>query len=139
MDWAFGQIADQLADVDGLAAPDPVEAMRVMVRRLLEVHSRHPHMSRLVTMEAATANPRLTYLYEAHVVPLAARLLAPVKTLVDRGVLTLTEVDIRSLHFVSAPRSGRAVQHGALRQDAQPRWTPWTPTPCASMRAWSPT
>lgn len=23
----------------------------------------------------------------------------------------LTEVDIRSLHFVSAPRSGRAVQH----------------------------
>ena len=41
VDWAFGQIADQLADVDGLAAPDPVEAMRVMVRRLLEVHSRH--------------------------------------------------------------------------------------------------
>jgi TetR/AcrR family transcriptional regulator len=70
VDWAFGQIADQLADVDGLAAPDPVEAMRVMVHRLLEVHSRHPHMSRLVTMEAATANPRLTYLYEAHVVPL---------------------------------------------------------------------
>jgi hypothetical protein len=57
--------------------------------------------------------------------------------LVDRGVLT--EVDIRSLHFVIAPRSGHAVQHGALRQDAQPRWTPWTPTPCASMRAWSPT
>ena len=136
-DWAFGQIADQLADVDGLAAPDPVEAMRVMVHRLLEVHSRHPHMSRLVTMEAATANPRLTYSYEAHVVPLPLALLAPVKTLVDRGVLT--EVDIRSLHFVIAPRSGRAVQHGALRQDAQPRWTPWAPTPCASMRAWSPT
>jgi TetR/AcrR family transcriptional regulator len=67
VDWAFGQIADQLADVDGLAAPDPVEAMRVMVRRLLEVYSRHSHTSRLVTMEAATANPRLTYLYEAHV------------------------------------------------------------------------
>ena len=88
-------------------------------------------------IESETASPRLTYLYEAHVVPLAAGLLAPVKTLVDRGVLT--EVDIRSLHFVIAPRSGRAVQHGALRQDAQPRWTPWTPTPCASMRAWSPT
>jgi hypothetical protein len=29
VDWAFGQIADQLADFDGLAAPDPVEAMRV--------------------------------------------------------------------------------------------------------------
>ena len=69
-DWAFGQIADQLVDVDGLAAPDPVEAMRVMVHRLLEVHSRHPHMSRLVTMEAATANPRLTYSYEAHMAPL---------------------------------------------------------------------
>ena len=87
-DWAFGQIADQLVDVDGLAAPDPVEAMRVMVHRLLEVHSRHPHMSRLVTMEAATANPRLTHSYEAHVVPLPLALLAPVKTLVDRGVLT---------------------------------------------------
>ena len=44
-----------------------------MVRRLLEVYSRHSHTSRLVTMAAATANPRLTYLYEAHVVllPLA--------------------------------------------------------------------
>ena len=87
-----------------------------MVRRLLEVYSRHSHTSRLVTMEAATANPRLTYSYEAHVVPLPLALLAPVKTLVDRGVLT--EVDIRSLHFVIAPRSGHAVQHLALRQDA---------------------
>ena len=132
-DWAFGQIADQLADVDGLAAPDPVEAMRVMVHRLLEVHSRHPHMSRLVTMEAATANPRLTYSYEAHVVPL------PLACWPRSRRWSTAACSPRCLHFVIAPRSGRAVQHGALRQDAQPRWTPWTPTPCASMRAWSPT
>ena len=62
MDWAFGQIADQLADFDGLAAPDPVEAMRVMARRLIGGALPTPAHESAGDMEAATANPRLTYL-----------------------------------------------------------------------------
>src|ERR1700756_2032867 len=51
----------------------------------------------------------------ASMVPLAARLLSPVKTLVDDGVLT--EVDIRSLHLVIA--------QGAA--------APFSMVPCAKM------
>jgi TetR/AcrR family transcriptional regulator len=68
--------------------------------QFLEVHARHPEILRLVTVEGATASPRLSYLFDAHICPLYARLTAPLKTLVDRGVLT--DVDVRSLHFLVA-------------------------------------
>jgi TetR/AcrR family transcriptional regulator len=100
VDWAFGQIADELAGDDGLAEPDPLIAARHTIVRFLEVHARHPEMLRLVDVEGATASPRLDYLYEAHVAPLHARLTAPLKPLIDRGVLG--EVDVRSLHFLVA-------------------------------------
>jgi AcrR family transcriptional regulator len=100
VDWAFGQIAEELNVDDGLAEPDVLAVAQQTVARFLEVHARHPEMLRLVDVEAATASPRLTYLYEAHVAPLHARLTAPLKPLVDRGVLR--EVDVRSLHFLVA-------------------------------------
>src|ERR1700758_782448 len=81
VDWAFGQIADELRADDGLAEPDVLPAARQTVVRVLEVHARHPEMLRLVAVEAAASSPRLTYLYEAHVQPLHARLLAPLKPL----------------------------------------------------------
>lgn len=100
VDWAFGQIADELRTDDELAASDVLEAVRAMVLRFLEVHARHPEMLRLVAVEGAAPTPRLTYLYETHIAPLHARLTAPLKLLVDRGVLR--EVDVRSLHFLLA-------------------------------------
>ena len=100
VDWAFGQIAEELSADDGLAEPDVLAGARQTIVRFLEVHARHPEMLRLVAVEAATASPRLTYLYEAHVAPLHARLTAPLKPLVDRGVLS--EVDVRSMHFLVA-------------------------------------
>ena len=100
VDWAFGQIAYELNADDALAAPDVLVAMRAMVLRFLEVHAQHPEILRLVAVEGAAPSPRLTYLYEAHIAPLHAQLTAPLKPLVDRGVLS--EVDVRSLHFLIA-------------------------------------
>ena len=100
VDWAFGQIAAEVSADDELASPDLLVAVRAMILRFLEVHSRHPQILRLVSVEGAAPSPRLTYLYEAHVAPLYARLTAALKGLVDRGVLS--EADIRSLHFVVA-------------------------------------
>jgi TetR/AcrR family transcriptional regulator len=100
VDWAFGRIADEITVDEERAEHDLMEATKVTIRRFLQVHARHPEMLRLVSVEAASESPRLTYLYEAHVAPLHARLTAPLKSLVDRGVLR--EVDIRSLHFLVA-------------------------------------
>jgi TetR/AcrR family transcriptional regulator len=98
VDWAFGRIDLELAPNDGLADPDPLRAAYSTICQFLEVHSRHPEILRLVSVEGATDSPRLTYLYEAHVQPLYARLTAPLKPLVDLGVMT--EADVRSLHFM---------------------------------------
>jgi TetR/AcrR family transcriptional regulator len=100
VDWAFGDIADHV-DVDtALAERDLMAAVRATLVQFLQVHARHPHLIRLVTIEAAVAGPRLTYLYEAHVQPLYTRLTAPLKGLVDTGVLSTA--DLRSLHFLLA-------------------------------------
>ncbi|HTY31767.1 TetR/AcrR family transcriptional regulator [Mycobacterium sp.] len=100
VDWAFGQLADELRAEDELSAPDVLVAVHAMVVRFLEVHARHPEILRLVAVEGAAPGPRLTYLYEAHIAPLHARLTAPLNPLVDRGLLR--EVDVRSLHFLIA-------------------------------------
>ena len=100
VDWAFGQIAAEVGAYDEVTAPDVSATIRSMVAQFLQVHAEHPQILRLVTVEGAAPSPRLTYLYEAHVAPLYARLTAPLKVLVDRGVLS--EVDVRSLHFLIA-------------------------------------
>ena len=100
VDWAFGQIASELTADEELAAPDILVAVRAMVVRFLEVHAQHPEILRLVAVEGAAASPRLTYLHEAHIAPLYAALTAPMKPLVHAGVLS--EVDVRSLHFMVA-------------------------------------
>jgi TetR/AcrR family transcriptional regulator len=100
VDWAFGRIEGGLAGVDPDPDPDPLIATRRTIVRFLELHAAHPEILRLVTVEAAAASPRLTYLWEAHIGPTIARVLAPLKVLVDAGVLTTT--DIRSLHFLVA-------------------------------------
>jgi TetR/AcrR family transcriptional regulator len=100
VDWAFGQIASELTADERSGAPDVLVAVRSTVLRFLEVHAEHPEILRLVAVEGAASSPRLTYLYEAHIGPLHARLTAPLKPLVDEGVLS--EVDVRSLHFLIA-------------------------------------
>ncbi|MEU2038795.1 TetR/AcrR family transcriptional regulator [Nocardia niwae] len=100
VDWAFGEIADGMSLDVALAESDLPAAVRETIVQFLLLHATHPHVLRLVTVEAATDSPRLAYLFEAHIQPLYLRLTAPLKVLVDRGVLTAA--DIRSVHFLVA-------------------------------------
>lgn len=100
VDWAFGEIDELLRVDEELAERDVLEATRATIRRFLELHAARPDILRLVTVEGAIASPRLTHLYQARIGPTVARVTAPLKPLVDRGVLT--EADIRSIHFLVA-------------------------------------
>ncbi|WP_433756719.1 TetR/AcrR family transcriptional regulator [Nocardia sp. CA-135398] len=100
IDWAFGKIEGGLAELDTGAESDVVTATRHTIVRFLELHAAHPEILRLVTVEGASPSPRLTYLWETHIGPSIARVMAPLKVLVDAGVLT--NADIRSLHFLVA-------------------------------------
>ncbi len=100
VDAAFAEVAEQVTIDAALAETDLLEAVRRAVRQFLVFHAHHPELLRLVTVEGANPSPRLTHLYEAHVQPIYARLTAPLKTLVDTGVLS--SADVRSLHFLVA-------------------------------------
>ncbi|CAM4015857.1 TetR/AcrR family transcriptional regulator [Smaragdicoccus niigatensis] len=103
VDWAFGEIEQHMLfddELANLAQVDLLAAVRATIVRFLQLHSRHPDIFRLITVEAAAESPRLAYLYEMHVDPLFSAITAPLKVFVDRGVLTMA--DIRSLHFLVA-------------------------------------
>lgn len=100
-DWAFGKIAEGMAaEPDAEIDPDPLSAVRRTIVRFLELQAAHPDHLRLLTIEGATPSDRLTYLWEAHIGPTIANVLAPLKKIADTGMLTTT--DIRSLHFLIA-------------------------------------
>ncbi|WP_433722396.1 TetR family transcriptional regulator [Nocardia sp. CA-129566] len=100
VDWAFGEIAEHMAPDPALAELDLLETVRVTIVRFLQLHATHPLILRLVSVEGATDSPRLAYLFDAHVGPLHALITAPLKVLVDQGVLA--PADIRTLHFLVA-------------------------------------
>lgn len=100
VDFAFGDVAEQISVDTELAEQDLMEAVRQTVVQFLVTHAHHPELLRLVTVEGAAPSARLTYLHEVHVQPLYARLTAPLKVLVDCGALSPT--DLRSLHFLLA-------------------------------------
>lgn len=100
VDWAFGKVERGMADIDPAPGNDLLGATRSTIVRFLELHAEHPEILRLVTVEGAVSSPRLTYLWDAHIGPSIMRFLAPLKTLVDAGVLS--DADVRSLHFLVA-------------------------------------
>jgi AcrR family transcriptional regulator len=100
VDRAFSAVAEELDLELELAAVGVLDAARLAIVRFLEVHARHPEILRLVSVEGAAASARLDYLFEVHVQPLYTRLTAPLKVLVDVGVMT--SADVRSLHFLVA-------------------------------------
>ncbi|WP_234817070.1 TetR/AcrR family transcriptional regulator [Mycolicibacterium wolinskyi] len=100
VDFAFGEVHEQISVDTELAERDLMEAARQTIVRFLVSHAHHPELLRLVTVEGATPSPRLTYLHEVHVQPLYARLTEPLKVLVNCGALNAA--DVRSLHFLVA-------------------------------------
>jgi TetR/AcrR family transcriptional regulator len=100
VDFAFGEVHEQISIDTELAERDLMEAARQIIVRFLVSHAHRPELLRLVTVEGATPSARLTYLHEVHVQPLYARLTEPLKVLVDCGALSPT--DVRSLHFLVA-------------------------------------
>ena len=69
IDYGLSRVNDtwRLEDLGPLA--DPVEKMKLGLRRFLEVTARAPAIQRILEYEAATGGPRLDYIAERYIVP----------------------------------------------------------------------
>jgi TetR/AcrR family transcriptional regulator len=72
---------------------DPVEKMKVGLRRFLEVTARSPSVQRIMEYEAAIGGPRLDYIAERYIVPFLSPGLARFED--------TTEIEKRDLHLPS--------------------------------------
>jgi len=72
---------------------DPVEKMKVGLRRFLEVTARSPSVQRIMEYEAAIGGPRLDYIAERYIVPFLSPRLGRFEE--------TTEIERRDLHLPS--------------------------------------
>jgi len=93
IDYGLGRVNDawKLDDLGPLA--DPVEKMKIGLRRFLEVTARSPSVQRIMEYEAAIGGPRLDYIAERYIVPFLSPRLGRFED--------TTEIEKRDLHLPS--------------------------------------
>lgn len=93
IDFGLGRVNDtwRLEDLGPLT--DPVEKMKVGLRRFLEVMARAPAIQRIMEYEAAIGGPRLDYIAERYIVPFLGPGLARFEE--------TTEIERRDLNLAS--------------------------------------
>jgi TetR/AcrR family transcriptional regulator len=113
VDWGFGDMARELASAFDPTLTDPLEQMRLVLRRFLAVSAQRPELLGLMNIEGRSDSPRLNYLYDNYVEPMTA----PIARLLDHLAAEgrIRQTSIRTLHFL--------VAHGAA--------APYTLTPLA--------
>jgi AcrR family transcriptional regulator len=100
VDWAFGELIAKLPTAVDPTVSDPLEQMRMVIRRFIEFSAAHPELLALMNNEAAADTDRLDYLYDTYVQPI----LAPAAHLLDHLVSTgrVRPIPLRTLHFLIA-------------------------------------
>jgi AcrR family transcriptional regulator len=75
VDWAFGPLVADLEDADDESA-DPMERLRILIRRFIVYSAPRPYLARLATLEGAAPSDRLDYLYDNYISPVRSRFLS---------------------------------------------------------------
>jgi TetR/AcrR family transcriptional regulator len=114
VDRWFGEIADRLIGLLEEIGPDDdlVERFDAFIVLLIELNARRPEMLRMMQFEASIEGPRLDYMYERFVAPVAATLGVAFAPLFETGQLrTLPPV---TLFFLLAHGATAPAGHAAL-------------------------
>ena len=100
VDWGFGDMARELASAFDPTLTDPLEQMRLVLRRFLAVSAQRPELLGLMNIEGRSDNGRLDYLYDNYIEPSTAPIARLLDHLAAEGRIRPTS--IRTLHFLVA-------------------------------------
>ncbi|GIH20013.1 TetR/AcrR family transcriptional regulator [Rugosimonospora africana] len=98
VDHGFGQITRDLAGVFDPTLTDPLEQLRLWIRRFLELSAQHPELVGLMNIEGRQDTPRLAYLYTTYVQPAMSPIAGLLEHLADTG--RIRRVPLRTFHFL---------------------------------------
>lgn len=100
VDRAFGRIVDDLAEVTGDEAADPMELIHAGIVRFIQVAARAPELHGLITVESANNSERLDYIFDTYISPAVAPLARALDTLAAAGRIRPTP--LRTFYFLIA-------------------------------------
>jgi AcrR family transcriptional regulator len=98
VDHGFGKITRDLAGVFDPTLTDPLEQLRLWIRRFLQLSAHHPELVGLMNLEGRQDTDRLAYLYETYVQPAMAPVAGLLEHLADAG--RIRRVPLRTFHFL---------------------------------------
>lgn len=98
VDWGFGGLARELASTADPTLTDPLEQLRLMLRRFLEISAARPELLGLMNIEGRQETERLEHLWEHHVGPMTTPLRALLDHLAAQG--RIRPVSLRTVHFL---------------------------------------
>jgi AcrR family transcriptional regulator len=96
----FGRMSQHMADVFDPTVSDPLEQLRLWVRRFLLVSAAHPELVGIMNIEGRQDTERLTYLYDHYTGPSMGR----VKDLLDHLTAAgrIRPIPLRTFYFLVA-------------------------------------
>jgi TetR/AcrR family transcriptional regulator len=100
VDHGFGRISRHMADVFDPTISDPLEQLRLWIRRFLHFSAEHPELLGLMNIEGREDTERLAYVYERYVDPSMGRVERLLEHLADAG--RIRRVPLRTFHFLLA-------------------------------------
>jgi TetR/AcrR family transcriptional regulator len=98
VDHGFGRITRHMADVFDPTITDPLEQLRLWIRRLMYFSAGHPEILGLMNIEGRQDTARLDYIFDTYIEPAMGRVSDLLVHLEKAG--RIRPVPLRSFHFL---------------------------------------
>ena len=100
VDYGFGGLVDYASDSFDPTVPDPLEQLRLVVRRFVLYSAQHPELLGLMSIEGRQNTERLRYIYDTYIEPSQRPLIRLLDHLADEG--KIRAIPYRTFFFLFA-------------------------------------
>ena len=125
IDHGFGRLARELMNVTEALSGDDLGRLRSMMVRFVEANATRPSLLRIINQDACSPGPRLDYLFDHYIEPVARYGRKLLKELRSRGEVRTDSVAL--VYFLMTHGAGGALAMPALAQRFGDRVDPKSP------------
>lgn len=118
VDWGFGGMSVALASAFDPTVTDPLDQLRLVIRRFLEHSAERPELVGLMNIEGREETARLAYIHDHYIEPLSAPIYRLLRHLAAEG--RLRPLSPRTFHFLLAHGAGATFTLTALARRLDP-------------------